>query len=219
MKNDQLRQHLKITWRHKLRRFRLRRILRHLGQDVFIDKNVELQRYPQNISLQDQVVVKEGVRICSCNKTAVVDIGKNTTIGFHTFMFSSNAIRIGNNCLIAPFVYIVDSDHEIEKGTLINEQPNITSPITVGNDVWIGDRAIIHDGVRIGDGAIIATGAIVHKDVPPYAIVAGNPMKILQFRFDDIKISELLNIKWWDKSDEDIQENVKRIILEDSSPW
>jgi len=55
--------------------------------------------------------------------------------------------------------------------------------------------------------------------VPPYAIVVGNPMSILRFRFDDTKISELLNMKWWDKSDEDIQENVERIILEDSTPW
>jgi virginiamycin A acetyltransferase len=68
----------------------------------------------------------------------------------------------------------------------------------VGNDVWIGYGATIMPGVTIGDGAIVATGTVVTKDVPPYAIVGGNPAAILRHRFDEPTIARLLRIRWWD---------------------
>lgn len=67
----------------------------------------------------------------------------------------------------------------------------------IGNDVWVGRRAIIMPGVTIGDGAIIGAGAVVTKDVPPYAIVAGTPAKILRYRFDNSVVQKLLDLKWW----------------------
>lgn len=81
-------------------------------------------------------------------------------------------IKIGNNVIISENVHIRDSDnHEIIGGKQISE------PITIGNNVWIGLNAIILKGVSIGDGAIIAAGAIVTKDVKPYTLVAGIPAK------------------------------------------
>lgn len=68
----------------------------------------------------------------------------------------------------------------------------------IGNDVWIGYRALIMPGVRIADGAIVATGAVVTKDVPPYAIVGGNPAAVLRYRFDPETIERLLSLRWWD---------------------
>lgn len=69
----------------------------------------------------------------------------------------------------------------------------------VGNDVWIAYRATVLNGVTIGDGAVVATGAIVTKDVPPYAIVAGVPAKVLRYRFDDQALREaLVASRWWD---------------------
>ena len=59
-------------------------------------------------------------------------------------------------------------------------------------------------GVTIGDGAIIGTGSVVAKDIPPYAIAAGNPARIIRYRFDEETIKELLDIKWWDFKEEDI---------------
>jgi tetrahydrodipicolinate N-succinyltransferase len=70
-------------------------------------------------------------------------------------------------------------------------------PIIIGNDVWFGADAKVMSGVTIGDGAIIGAGAVVAKNIPPYAIVAGNPAKIISFRFDDETIKRLLDIKWW----------------------
>lgn len=68
----------------------------------------------------------------------------------------------------------------------------------IGNDVWIGREAIIMPGVTVGDGAIIGTAAVVSKDVPPYAIVVGNPGRVVRRRFDDATIDRLLAIRWWD---------------------
>ncbi len=76
---------------------------------------------------------------------------------------------------------------------------------TIGNDVWIGSKCLIKGGVTIGDGAVIGMGSVVTHDIPPYEIWAGNPAKCIRRRFDDETIKRLLNSKWWDKSDEDLQ--------------
>ena len=179
MTNQQLRKHIKPTWSDRVRIWRMRQTLGSCGSGVFFERNVALMRYPKQISIGDQVVVKEGAKICPCNEQAKVSIGDRTTVGYHTFIFASEGICIGHDCLIAPFVYLVDSDHGIDRNTPINQQPNQTAPIVIGNDVWIATGAKILKGVTVHDGAIIAAGAIVNQDVPPYAIVGGIPAKQL----------------------------------------
>lgn len=78
--------------------------------------------------------------------------------------------------------------------------------ITIGHDVWIGANVIVLDGVNISTGAIIAAGAVVVKDVPPYAIVGGNPANIIKYRFSKKEIELLLEDCWWDKDIELIKE-------------
>ncbi|NIY95522.1 type B chloramphenicol O-acetyltransferase [Salipiger sp. HF18] len=68
----------------------------------------------------------------------------------------------------------------------------------IGNDVWIGSEAIVLPGVTIGDGAVIGTRAVVTRDVPPYAIVGGNPARVIRMRFGDVQIARLLEMRWWD---------------------
>ncbi len=68
---------------------------------------------------------------------------------------------------------------------------------TIGNDVWIGHGAFILPGVTIGDGAVVAGHAVVTKDVPPYAIVGGNPARILRMRFDPAQCEALMDLAWW----------------------
>ena len=83
--------------------------------------------------------------------------------------------------------------------------------IVVGNDVWIGYNATIMAGVTIGDGAIIGTNSVVTKDVEPYAIVGGNPAKLIKKRFSEDEIKDLLEIKWWDWEIEKITRNVQNL--------
>ncbi|MFI8682543.1 type B chloramphenicol O-acetyltransferase [Brevundimonas diminuta] len=71
----------------------------------------------------------------------------------------------------------------------------------IGNDVWIGSEAIIMPGVKVGDGAVIGTRALVTRDVEPYAIVGGNPARVIRKRFDDDSVAMLLEMKWWDWDD------------------
>lgn len=68
----------------------------------------------------------------------------------------------------------------------------------IGNDVWIGYDSLIMPGVRIGDGAIIGARSVVAADVPPYAVVAGNPARVVRMRFDAATIARLLELRWWD---------------------
>ena len=84
--------------------------------------------------------------------------------------------------------------------------------IHIGNDVWIGNRATILSGVRIGDGAVVAAGAIVVKDVPPYAIVGGNPAKLIRYRFGEDQICALSRIRWWDWPVEVVKERAADLV-------
>lgn len=71
--------------------------------------------------------------------------------------------------------------------------------LNIGNDVWIGTQVIILGNVQsIGNGAVIGAGAVVTKNVPPYAVVAGNPARIIKYRFDDATIQDLEELKWWE---------------------
>lgn len=85
--------------------------------------------------------------------------------------------------------------------------------ITIGNDVFIGANVTILDGVTIGDGAVIGAGAIVSKDIPPYAIAVGSPIRILRYRFSEEQIAALLRIQWWNW-DEDKLRDVESMFFD-----
>lgn len=78
----------------------------------------------------------------------------------------------------------------------------------VGNDVWISCNSVIISGVKIGDGAVIGAGAVVTKNVEPYAIVGGVPVKVIRYRFSNEISKKLLKLKWWNKDDEWIKRNL-----------
>ena len=82
----------------------------------------------------------------------------------------------------------------------------------VGNDVWLGYQCLIMPGVTIGDGAIIGSRSVVTKDVPPYTIVAGVPAKEVRKRFDEDTIAKLLEVKWWDLPDEEVEKMLPDLV-------
>jgi len=78
---------------------------------------------------------------------------------------------------------------------------NINSPVSIGNDVWIGYNAVITPGANIGNGVIIGANSVVTNDVPDFSIVAGSPAKIIKMRFNDKQIEILNRLSWWNWSD------------------
>lgn len=93
----------------------------------------------------------------------------------------------------------------LRENTIFDESAPRTS---VGHDVWIGEKAMVPGGVSIQTGAIVAAGAVVVKDVPPYAIVGGNPAALIRYRFDESVIQRLLESRWWDWPLEEIRRSV-----------
>lgn len=130
----------------------------------------------------------------------------------YNYDFSKMKLVIGKFCAIAAKThFIMTGDHKLDAFTTYPfpifgqgwekafnvADFEVKGDIIVGNDVWFGYDSMVKNGVTIGDGAIIAAKAVVVKDVPPYAIVAGNPGRVVKMRFDDHTIERLLNIAWW----------------------
>lgn len=147
-------------------------------------------------------------------------IGKYTFINADTLIF--DMVEIGRFCTFArgchiagvehPFHYLSTSFYRISnnwfpddpahKETLkIRNQPSPgrkrEMKTLIGNDVWFGANALVLRGVSIGDGVVVGAGSVVTRDIPPYAIVGGNPAKIIKMRFDDLTITKLNRLKWW----------------------
>jgi len=104
-----------------------------------------------------------------------------------------------------PFLY--DSRYEIFSKEEVMISHKFESPIEIGSDVWIGCNATILRGCHIRHGAVVGANSLVKVDVPPYAIVAGCPAKLIKFRFPEKKIQELLDLGWWNWSVEKIRAN------------
>jgi virginiamycin A acetyltransferase len=126
---------------------------------------------------------------------------------------------IGRYCSIAQGVRTMNRNHPMDyKSThafffnprlgYCGEDRIEYTPLSIGNDVWIGANALVLPHAKsIGDGAVIAAGAVVNKDVPPYAVVVGNPARVVRFRFPKEVIDQLLASRWWEKSLEDLNAN------------
>jgi len=111
-----------------------------------------------------------------------ITIGNNSGIGIKCSV--RGPLEIGNNVMMGPEVIILTSAHGFEKLDVpmwMQDSP-IKKKVIIGSDVWIGTRVIILPGRTVGNGVIIGAGAIVTKDIPDYAIVAGNPAKIISYR-------------------------------------
>lgn len=144
----------------------------------------------------------------------------------YNYDFSKVKLVIGKFCAIAAEAkFMMTGEHKLDAFTTypfpifgqgwesafdIKKLP-VKGDIIVGNDVWFGYDSLIMNGVTIGHGAIVAARAVVVKDVPPYAIVAGNPGKVVKMRFDDATIARLLDLAWWDWPIEKINRNLKAL--------
>jgi maltose O-acetyltransferase len=124
------------------------------------------------------VNVEHGAEIGSGQQ---IEIGDNSGIGVNCFV--GKAV-IGRDVMMGPDVVFISANHKFDDINVpMRGRGHIKSPpITIGDDVWIGTRAIILPGRKVGKGAIIGAGAVVTKDVPDYAIVVGNPARVIKYR-------------------------------------
>lgn len=174
---SQFRESLKFSLCDSLYKFIVRLRGSKIGEGCRISHRSFFERCRENITLHDNVVIKDFARIAACNKHACVEIGRNTTIGFNTIIYASCSIKIGQNCMIAPFCNVVDSNHGTVKNLNMNEQENVSQPIVICDDVWIGGHCTILKGVTINHGAVVAAGSVVTHDVKSYEIVGGSPAR------------------------------------------
>lgn len=151
----------------------------------------------------------------------------------HHYDFIGDKLIIGKFCAIARGIEFVmnGANHRMnsvstypfnimgggwEKSTPNMDDLPLKGDTVVGSDVWIGQNVTVMPGVRIGDGAVIGANSTVAKDIPPYAIAAGNPCRVIKMRFGKDTVEYLLNLKWWDWNAEKIFENLE--ILTSADP-
>lgn len=148
--------------------------------------------------------------------------GEGVSIGAFSYLVPGAIVpytSIGRYCSIATGVRVMSPGHPIDRvttstwtyggninnivkeayGVEIKQNRNLkkNEKTIIGNDVWIGEFAVVKSGVTIGDGAVVAAQSVVTKDVPPYSIVAGNPARVVKYRFDQEIIENLQSSKWW----------------------
>lgn len=141
---------------------------------------------------------------CSIADSVTTGFGHHplTTVSTHPAFFYDTKNQLGwNLCENNGIKLVYDPYRKAKDSDYITE---------IGHDVWIGSHVLIMDGVTIGTGAVVGAGAIVTKDVPPYAIVAGIPAKIIRFRHENEDIEILLKSKWWDKDPEALASYIRK---------
>lgn len=127
---------------------------------------------------------------------STIELGNDVFIGLGAH-FSGQHIVIEDKVMFGPGVYILGGDHqysEIGKFMYQLKAPGKSLPVIIEEDVWIGARVIILKGVRIGTGSIVGAGSVVTHNINPYSIVAGNPARLLRYRFEKNDLKRHLNL-------------------------
>lgn len=143
-----------------------------------------------------------------------VEIGRGTRINEPSYL---EPCTIGRYCAIAGRLVVRSANHHMQ---FLNIEEDLQrrmigaasvlgprEPVTVGNGVWMGDSIVIAPGVQIGDGAVVGAGSVVTRDVPAYAVVAGNPARFIRWRYPEPVIAVLGGFEWWLWDDERLRRN------------
>lgn len=153
-----------------------------------------------------------------------VEIGLYTHGGCFVPFQVDRFTTIGRYCAIASPIRIMNRNHPLSFPSIhafffnpilayCEKSPVEYIPIKIGNDVWIGHNAIILPNVtEIGNGAVIGAGSVVNKNVPPYAVMTGNPARIVRYRFSEELINKLLASRWWEKSIDELRPQIHEFM-------
>ena len=182
-------------------------VLREMNnhKDYYFDRN-----WASRISKKAQINSPYHIYYCTIDdytyiainsRISMVDIGKFCSIGPN--FFAGYGIHPLNGISTSPMFYSTKK----QNGTTLSSEDKIQERkrIHIGNDVFIGTNVTVIDGVTIGDGAIIGAGAVVTKDIPPYAIAVGCPIKVIKYRFNEEQRKNIQKLKWWDWDTENLR--------------
>lgn len=177
---------------------------------IYPNENIKSICYIKNVITRSNIIVGDYTYYDDINGSERFE----EHVTYH-YEFYGDKLIIGKFCAIAHGINFVmnGANHRMnsvttypfslmgggwEKSTPSVSDLPFKGDTVVGNDVWIGQNVTVMPGIHIGDGAIIAANSVVTKDVPPYHIAGGNPIRIIKKRFNDELINYLLNLKWWD---------------------
>ena len=176
------------------------------------------------IKIIQQIIDKlrgKPVRIYAFDKKVTVmkwtDIDNSSIVGDYTYIGERVSItksNIGRYCSIANLVTIGAGEHDIEKistNCLLTEHNLTEKDCEIGNDVWIGVDSIIRRGVKIGNCVVVGANSFVNKDVPDFAVVAGNPAKIIKYRFNEETRKKIIETKYWEKEPEEARKIIQEL--------
>ena len=179
-------------------------LFKKVGKGVSFGRSITI-RHPHKISIDDNVAIDDNCvldakgidnngisigknifigrnSILSCKNGDII-LEKNVVVGFNSEIFSGSKVIVGENTLIAAYVYIIGGGHDYSRVDIpVSEQEKPSYGIKIGKNCWIGAGVLVFDGVTIGKDSIIGAGAVVSKDIPPYSIAAGMPARVAKSR-------------------------------------
>jgi acetyltransferase-like isoleucine patch superfamily enzyme len=177
-----------------LRTATLRLKLRLLGVNVEWGRNVTVGRQVTLRTINGRIVIGDNVRIddfaalyCEPGKSgqpprSEIRIGSDSYIGVGVHITSEHSVVIGKGALIAAYCVLRDMNHGTEAGLPMCRQENVSAPITLGSDVWLGAHVVVTAGASIGSGAVIGANAVVTKDIPGNIVAVGLPARPIRSR-------------------------------------
>lgn len=206
-------------------------LYRALNTQIGKNSKIAINSFVHDSVLDDDVTINLSCHISQSRLSKNIFVNsrcrlQNVSLGRFSYLASDSVLaltEVGNFCSIGSYLICGVGEHPNDFVSThpaffsTKKQCGITfsdkdyfdeqKKVFIGHDVWIGARVFIKNGVKIGNGAIIAAGSVVVKDVPDYAIVGGVPAKIIRYRFSHEVIRKLLDIQWWNWSEEKLQKS------------
>jgi acetyltransferase-like isoleucine patch superfamily enzyme len=149
-----------------------------LGRNIIV-----FQSKKNSVSIKAKTRVGFGTRL-KAGFDGKISIGKGVWLDDYFFIHAQDEVKIGDGCMIASYVYIVDFDHKIPTKLYdfhdVNKNTYVRSKVTIGKNVWIGAQCVIVRGVTIGNNAVIGAGSVVTKNIPGNSVAVGNPARVIR---------------------------------------
>lgn len=194
-------------------------------------RDLELRNRYLNAIIDDGCCMSDNVVLGQKTHILSGTIINNSQVGDYTYIGRNSLVQnthIGNYCSISQECIIGLGNHPLnrfstsplfyhKKNTfniqIVDDKTDFKDyrSISIGNDVWIGARVVILDGIKVETGAVLAAGCVVTKDVPPYAVVAGVPARIIKYRTSEDKIVQYMSTEWWKMSPDDAYKVMKNL--------